>query len=468
MTGHITGQTTGLTAGQTTGQTTGLTTGQTPASLSQVRGEVLWPDDPRFEAACGGFNLARTHNPDVVIRPTCTGDIIAAVSFAAEHGTQVKVHTSGHGAGPRARGGVLLVTDALREASIDADTARATVCAGTRWNTVIHAAGPYGLMPLCGSSPTVGVIGYTLGGGMSPVGRSYGFASDHVLRAQMVCADGTIAEVDSGSEPELFWGLRGGKLNIGVITKLEFRLMRQSSYYGGGIFYRGADAAKIMHRFVQWAVSLPTESSSSLALLRLPDMPDVPEPLRGRLTVHLRFAHSGDAESGARLIAPMRAVAEPIFDLVQESAPETIGAIHQDPQDPMPAREDSTLLDRMPEPAVDALLNAAGPDADVPLIVVELRHLGGALAVDPAVPSAVSGRDAAFNLTVIGPYPPPLTDVVDRASTTVLDAVRPWSLGRTQANFHGMSGDIRDAWAPDTLARLDALKASWDPDGVFV
>src|SRR5699024_2995816 len=143
MTGHITGQTTGLTAGQTTG----LTTGQTPASLSQVRGEVLWPDDPRFEAACGGFNLARTHNPDVVIRPTCTGDIIAAVSFAAELGTQVKVHTTGHVAGPRARGGVLRVADAPPEASIGADTARATVCAGTRWNTVIHAAGHTGCCP---------------------------------------------------------------------------------------------------------------------------------------------------------------------------------------------------------------------------------------------------------------------------------------------------------------------------------
>src|SRR5690625_2283804 len=99
MTGHITGQSTG----QTTGQSTGRTTGQTSATLPQVRGEVLWPDDPRFEAACSGFNLARTHSPDVVIRPTCTGDITAAVSYAAEHGTQMKVHTTGHGAGPRAR-----------------------------------------------------------------------------------------------------------------------------------------------------------------------------------------------------------------------------------------------------------------------------------------------------------------------------------------------------------------------------
>src|SRR5699024_12488522 len=122
------------------------------------------------------------------------------------------------------------------EASIEADTARATLCAGTRWSTVIHAAGPCGLMPLCGSSPTVGVIGYTLGGGMSPFGRTYGFASDHVLRAQMGCADGTITEVDSGSEPEVLWGLRGGKLNIGSITKRDFRRMRQCSYYAGGIF----------------------------------------------------------------------------------------------------------------------------------------------------------------------------------------------------------------------------------------
>lgn len=450
-----------------TGKTIGQITGQSSATVPQVRGDVLWPTDQRFDAACRGFNLARTHSPDVVVRPTCTGDIVAALSYAADHGTHVQVHNTGHGAAKQARGGVLLVTDALREASVDPGTASASVCAGTRWNTVIEAAGPYGLMPLCGSSPTVGVVGYTLGGGMSPFGRTYGFASDHVFGAQMVCADGSIANIDSHNEPELFWGLRGGKLNIGVVTKLEFNLMQQPSYYGGGIFFPGAAAPDLMHSFVQWTATLPDEATSSLALLRLPDMPEVPEPLRGRFSVHLRFAYSRDAESGAQLIAPMRAVAEPIFDLVQESAPETIGAIHQDPEDPMPARDDSTLLSQMPAAAIDALLDVAGPDADVPLIVIELRHMGGALATDPVATSAVSGRDAAFNLTVIGPYPPPLAEAVDQASTTVLEAVRPWSLGRTQANFHGVSGDVRDAWAPEDRTRLDALKSSWDPDGLF-
>lgn len=439
------------------------------ALRSAVQGAVLTPTTRGFDASHLGFNLAGQHTPDVVVRATGAGDVAAAVRFGAECGVPVRVQATGHGMGIPMSGGVLVTTDGMQAVTVDPRRRSALVAAGARWADVISAAAQHRLATLCGSSPTVGAVGYTLGGGMGPMARTFGFNSDRVRRIEMVDAGGHIVEIDALSEPELFWALRGGKPDVGIVTELEFELVDAPHYYGGGIFYPGDQAGRVLHAFVGWAPTMPESVTTSIALLRLPDMPEVPEPLRGKLSVHLRFVHIGGPDQGASLLAPMRAVTAPLVDLVETNTAGAIASVHQDPTDPMPARDEGLLLRELPTEAVDALLAAAGPGVDVPLVIVELRLMGGALSRPGEVDSAVGGRDAAWNVCVIGPYPPPLRDAVDACSAAVLDAVRPWAAG-TQANFQGYATapeQVRAAWTTEVRARLDAIKQTHDPEGRF-
>jgi FAD/FMN-containing dehydrogenase len=443
-------------------------------SLDDLRaaapGSVLVSGDAGFDAECCGFNLAVVQHPDVVVAATSVDDVVAAVKYAAQEGLTVRVQATGHGAASPVEGGLLVTTSRMTAATIDPEQRTATVSAGTRWGDVIEAAAPHGLAPLNGSSAGVGVVGYTLGGGTGPMGRTFGFAADYVRRIQLVVADGTVLEVDADHEPELFWALRGGKCNIGIVTELEFGLMPVAQYYGGGIFYPGEAAATVLHKFRSWVLTLPEQATTSVALLRLPDLPEVPEPLRGRLSVHLRFVYIGDEADGAALIAPMREVARPLVDMVATTPYAAISSVHQDPVDPLPVWDGSALLREFPAAAVDALLATAGPDVDIPLILAEVRYLGGAQARQPEVPNAVGGRDAAFSVYVVGPYPPELHGIVDAAGEAVLAATAPWSTGSTQINFQAYAtapGDIRRAWPAEVRERLLAVKEEWDPQGRF-
>lgn len=437
--------------------------------LPEVRGSVHQPAEPSFAAAHRGFNLAETHRPDLVVVAADRSDVTTAVRHAADHGLPVRVQATGHGIGTPMAGGLLLSTARLQSMSLDPERRTVSVEAGVRWADVISAAGRYGLATLCGSSPTVGVVGYTLGGGMGPMARTFGFASDRVRSLTLVGADAAPVAVDRDSEPDLFWALRGGKPELGIVTQLEFELVPLASYYGGGIFFPGAQAATLLHTWAQWAPTLPETVSTSIALLRLPDDPGLPEPLRGTLSVHLRYVHIGDDDTGAALLAPMRGAGTPLLDLVRRCAPEEVASVHQDPTDAMPARDDALLLDELPEAAIDALLATAGPESEVPLIIVELRIMGGALS-RPVADSAAAGREAAFNLNVIGAYPPPLRAAVSAASTRVLDALRPWASGGRLINFQGYArdpGQIRAAWPAATVDRLEQLHAERDPEGLF-
>lgn len=433
-------------------------------------GTTLGPQDSGFTEAHLGFNRAVQHQPEAVVCAASPADVIAAVKFARDQGVPVSVQSTGHGIGIPMTTGILVNTGGMNRVAVDPVQRTATVGAGARWQAAIEAAAPHGLATLCGSSPTVGVVGYTLGGGMGPMARTFGFASDHVRRIELVSASGEVLQVTPEQEPELFWALRGGKPDIGIVTELEFDLVELPTYYGGAVFYPGAQAAAVLHEFARWAPTLPDSVSTSIALLRLPDLPMIPEPLRGTLSVQLRYVHVGDAELGAELLAPMRAVVPPMIDLVDVTPAAAIASVHQDPTDPMPARDEAMILRGFPAEAVDALLAMAGPEVEVPLIVAEVRLMGGALARPGEYESAVGGRDGAFNLTVIGPYPPHLTEIVDASSGAVFEALRSWATGRSLINFQGSAtapDQVRSAWAAPTRERLDALKQLWDPAGVF-
>ncbi|MEV4375395.1 FAD-binding oxidoreductase [Streptosporangium sp. NPDC049644] len=445
--------------------------GELEVLRGQVAGPVLSPGQDGYEEETAGFNTAVRHHPAVVVGATRTADVMAAVRFAVHHSLPVAVQATGHGAVQASDGALLINTSRMREVTVDPSGRTARVSAGCRWADVIAQTTPYGLAPLSGSSTGVGAVGYTLGGGIGPISRTFGFAADHVREITVVTADGLVRVTDPDTEPDLFWGLRGGKGSFGVVTSMVIDLFPVSTLYGGGLYFSAEDTPAVLHAYRTWVDTLPEATTTSVAMLRLPPVPELPPQLRGRFVTHLRFAHLGDAHKAEALLSPMRAVAEPIFGEIAQMPFGAIDSVHQDPVHPMPSWERGALLRELGAETVEALLAAAGPTVDVPLAIVELRQLGGALGREPRRPNAVGGRDAAFGVMVIGaPVPELLDTVVPAVGGAVLGSLTPWLTGGTQLNFHGAMlapEDLARAWPEPTLRRLIALKDHYDPARVF-
>lgn len=435
-----------------------------------VDGPVLTEGDPDFIAYAGGYNAAVVHRPDVIVGATSVADVMATIGWAAKRHLPVAVQATGHGVTERMVDGVLLNTRRMQDIQVDPDRRIARVAAGVKWKDLLARTVPHGLVGLCGSSSDVGVVGFTLGGGLPLLGRALGFAADRVRAIEVVTPDGRIQTVDAEHEHELFEVLRGGKGNFGVVTGLEFELAPLTDFYGGGLMYPGSEAEVVLTAFRSWLADLPDEACPSIALLRLPDDPFIPDALRGQFVVHLRFAFAGSKEEGDRLLAPMRAVSQVIMDTAGPMGYEQIDLVNLDPPDPLPYQEGGALLADFGDEAQAALLQVAGPGAQTPLLLVELRPLGGALARPSAGRDAVSGRDARWSLLGIGVLAPPIAELVPAGIATLLDALRPWSTGLTMVNFHGHAGDATDrarAWPPEIYQRITKAKRRYDPNNMM-
>ena len=384
------------------------------ALSTAVSGIVAVPDSPEFAEETFAFNVATVHRPDVVLGAADAQDVAAGVKWAAERRLPVSVQSTGHGADCAVDGGLLITTRRLQELQIDPVERTARVGAGVKWRSVLEASVPHGLIGLHGSSTDVGVVGYTVGGGLPVLGRAHGFAADHVRSMDVVTADGALRRIDAEAEAELFSLMCGGKGNFGIVTALEFNLFPLGDFYGGGIIYPGADAAPILTAFREWLPTLPDDASPSISLLRLPDMDFVPPPLRGQFVVHLRFAFLGNREDGDALLAPMRAVSTPLMDTAGPMSYLDVDQIHMDPADPLPFTDGGALLKDFGEEAAAELLRLAGDGTDCPLLLIEIRPLGGALSRGGVLPNAVSGRDAAFLLFLVGLEGAAIAEAVSR------------------------------------------------------
>ncbi|MFD4234459.1 FAD-binding oxidoreductase [Streptomyces sp. McG3] len=429
--------------------------------VARLKGEVFTPEDAGYARELAGFNRIGQHRPGLIVAAQSAGDVSAAVSFAAGEALPIAVQATGHGIAASARGGVLVSTRRMNAVAVDPLTRTAYVEAGAQWHQVIAACGPHGLAPLNGSSPLVGVVGYTLGGGLGPLGRQFGFAADHVTRIEVVTADGSVRQVTRDRHPDLFWALRGGKGNFGIVTGLRFGLMPVRRLYGGGIHFPGGQAARVLHTWRQWTATVPEGMTSSVSLLRLPDVPDVPEFLRGTFAAHVRIAFTGRADEGERLVRPLRECGTPLVDSVAEMPYTSVADIHQDPTHPLPYHERNIVLRELGRDAMEALLRAAGAGSSCGDLMVEVRHLGGALSRPAEVPNAVGVREGAYTLSTLSP--PGSPDVV-------LGAMEPWSTGRRYLNFLA-GADTADSAAEcydaETFGRLARIKAAVDPDNLF-
>jgi FAD/FMN-containing dehydrogenase len=439
---------------------------------ANAAGPVLVPDDDAYGGECAGHNTARARRPAVIVGATSPYDVSSAVRFAGRRGMAVGVMATGHGDPVPAEGAVLVTTRRMSAVTIDLAARVARAEAGARWQQVIDAAAPYGLAPLNGSSAHVGVVGYTTGGGLSPtLGRSRGWAADHVRAIEIVTADGQLLRVTDERESELFWGVRGGKDNFGIVTAMEFDLFEVRRLYGGALYFPGERAADVLHAYREWAATLPEEMTASVALLRLPPLGVVPQPLRGKLTVHVRIAYLGSAEDGARLVAPLRGIGPALIDTIAEMPYQDVAAIHAEPPVPLPVRDGSARLGDLPEAAIDAIVRSAGPDADCPLAIVELRQLGGALGRAPGVANAVTGRDAAYQVFCAGVGGSLVAPFIDAGMDEIFRDLGQWTTPEGTLNYQGGRGSepdsLRAVFGKDVFERLAMIKVAYDPENRF-
>ncbi|MFT4088189.1 MAG: FAD-binding oxidoreductase [Gordonia sp. (in: high G+C Gram-positive bacteria)] len=432
---------------------------------------VLTPGDAGFDEVLAGFNQRVRHRPDAVVVARDEDDVVRAVRVAATLGTPVTAIGHGHGFRTGADGGIAIAVPSLGRVVVDAGERTATVGAAACWEEVLAAASAVGLAPLCGSSAGIGVVGYLLGGGLGPVARTYGFAADHVRSLRVVTGHGEAVVASPDSHTDLFWALRGGKGGLGVVTEVVIDLFPLPFVQGGGFFFDAADACAVVRVFSDWTQSLPESVTTSLALLRVPQLPEIPESIRGRAVVHVRIVVVGDEATAAELVAPIRTAASPLIDCFGAMPYAAIGTVHKDPVEPMPVFDGGRLLRSFGRDTVEALLEVAGLEQPVPLAAVEVRLLGGALARRPTVPNAVGGRDAAYSLHLVGaPVPELLDALVPAAIDAVFAAVAPWSAGGVQVNFFGAANrpeDLAASWPDDVAARLRQVRDAYDPRGLF-
>ena len=278
----------------------------------------------------------------------------------AGHGLRVTPQATGHGPMAELVTELLVTTKRLDECVVHPE-GWARVGAGVKWLRVVEAAAPYGLAPLSGSITDVGVVGYTTGGGLGPMARTYGLAIDKVRAIEVVTGDGVLRRVTPTEHPDLFFGLRGGKGMLGIVTAIEFDLVHQPTFYGGSLWFDGDDAATVIERWRHWSDDLPELGTTSIALFQLPEMPGVPPQLAGRLTLSVRYVWTGDAEEGERRFAAIREAAPVLLDDVAHKPYTAIDSVHTDPLDPTPAYEAAAVLTDFPAEAVDALLALTGP-----------------------------------------------------------------------------------------------------------
>ncbi|WP_405586990.1 FAD-binding oxidoreductase [Streptomyces sp. NBC_01092] len=437
-------------------------------ALSEIHGPVLRPGDDGYADEVTGFNLAALHTPEVVVGATSADDIVTALRWATATGTPVAVQATGHGANFPISHGLLINTARMTDVRVDPAKRLATVAAGAKWRDVLEAAAPHGLAALAGTSTDAGAVGYTLGGGLPVLGRTYGYASDLVRSFQVATPDGTLRESDPDHEPELFWALRGGKGNVGVVTSMTCDLLPLTTILGGGVYYPGEHAEAVLRTWTDWTRTLPDEMCSAFTLLRLPPIPEIPEPLRGGFWARVAIAWPSDPAEGERLLAPIRAAAPVTVDTVEEMPYTALDRIHMEPQDPLPARESCALLRDLTPEALRTFLSQAGPEVpDYPILMVELRHLGGALARPARQEDAICARDASYILETVGVLTtPPTAEAIEQATTSLHEAMSPYGTGHTMINLHGTPGNTEDrarAWTPETLDRLRKDKSTYDP-----
>jgi FAD binding domain len=436
-----------------------------------IAGRIATPDDTDWDQARAAWNLAADQRPVAVVFADNADDIAATVRFAVENDLKVAAQGTGHGAAPLAPldRTILLKTERMRGVEIDPDARRARAEAGAWGADLGAAAGEHGLCFLPGSSPDVGLTGYTLGGGLSWLGRRHGFACNRVAAIELVTSEGEPRTVDAENDADLFWALRGGGGGYGVVTAMQVELLPIAEVYAGALVFPAEVGAEAVRTYRDWAAGVPEEITSVVRFLTPPPIPDVPEPIRGRPLLTIGAACIGSEAEGEAAIAPLREIGEAIMDTFTWMPTSGLSRIHMDPENPVPAIGEGRTIRDLPDEAIDAFVSIAGPDSEAPLLLSELRHLGGALGRPAENSGALSHLDAGFAMYSIGmPMTPELGEAIPAFLGKIEETMRPWAADGGYYNFIEGPCDVDAILSPEVCDRLGEVKRKWDPSGHIV
>lgn len=436
-------------------------------------GEVLVPGDPGYDDRRRVFNAAIDRRPALIARCRSTGDVVAALAHARENGLPVAVHGGGHAVAGHAvcDGGVMIDLRPLKQIRLDPSSRRVLAGAGLTWGELDAATQEHGLAVTGGRMSTTGVAGFTLGSGSGWLERKLGLAPDNLLSAEVVLADGSVVTASEREHPDLFWGLRGGGGNFGIVTSFEFELHPVGPILLGGMSIHPAErAGDVLRFFAQFIADAPDEVGGCVALVTAPHAPFVPEPARGQPAVGIISLYVGDAEAGQEALAPLREFGPPALDMV---APMPYVALQQ-LIDAMvqPGRRNHWGGDFYPELSDELIdeLCAAHATIPSPLSQIVIVPGGGQVARVPDDAMALGNREAAFNSHLIAMWDDPDDDERNVAWLRALRAAtRPYTTGGAFLNFMEEDGEdkVRAAFGGQKYDRLATIKHRYDPDNVF-
>jgi FAD/FMN-containing dehydrogenase len=433
-------------------------------------GAVHLPGDPGYDTARMPWSAAVDQRPAAVAHPRTVTEVAAVVRAAHDAGLRVAPQSTGHNAAPLAARGlddvVLLRTSAMDAVRVDPNRRVARVEGGALWLPAVEAAGAHGLAALHGSSPDVGIAGYSLGGGMGWLARKHGLQTNSVTAFELVTADGHLVRADATHEPELFWALRGGGGNFGVVTAIEFAVYPYAELYAGASFFPFTRTREILQAWRELLPTLPDELMTWAAILHFPPDPALPETLRGGSFVVVWGVFTGAEAEGRRLLAPIRDLG-PLLDTFALVPPAALGDLAMDPRDPLPFLSGHQLLGDVPAEAVDALVDATGPGSDATISMVQLRHLGGALARADAAAGARATLPGSICVFSLGVAPDADSARATQATLARIDAALDRYRVGDYPNFVEEPSDVRRFFDAKIWGRLREVKALYDPDELF-
>ena len=436
---------------------------------SQIKGKVILPGEEQYDDTRRAWNLSVDQRPAAILIAGNVADITKAVLYAGKHNLGIAVQSTGHGVVKAANDCLLILTSNLREIVIDAINQTAYIGAGAKWGEVLDKTQQFGLAPLLGSSPDVGVVGYTLGGGMGWLARKYGLATDSVRFFDVVTAEGKSARASATDNSDLFWGLRGGGGSLGIVTGMEIRLYPVTTVYGGNLIYPIEMAREVFEYYRDWIVYAPDELTSSIVIMNFPPVPEIPEPMRGKSTVMVRGCYCGSLEQGEVLINGWRKWQPPMIDDFKAMPFSQVGSISNDPVDPVAGLSSGAWIRDLSDEAIDVLIRfGAGRDGTSPITVTEVRHAGGAISKVNSNLTAYSHRNEKHLLQLVGLTPTiEMRQHLQQYIYQFKTDLAPHLTGNVYMNF--LEGEesqerIQDAYSMDTFQRLQEIKSKYDPE----
>ncbi len=431
-------------------------------------GRVTAPDDPIWDLARRGWSLAVDQRPAALVAVSAVADVVLAVRTAKDHGVGVAAQPVGHGATTALSGSVVLRTRGLDELSIDVERRVARVGAGVKWGELLLALEPTGLGAAAGSNPDTSVVGYLLGGGLSWFGRAWGLAAHAVVALEIVDAEGALRRITAESDPERFWAMRGGGGDFAIVTALEIALPEAPAVYGGRLMWPIEMARPVLHAFRTVTENAPLELTAWAQLFHFPDDPEMPQHLRGRAFVSVDIAFLGTETEANRHLTRLRQLPGLVLDTLAVVPLGRLGDISAEPTEPALTQDWSGLLGRFDADTVERLADAAGAGTATPLVVVQVRHLGGRLALGTAEEGPTGAIAEPYLLFTLGvPTDPQAVSAIAAAVHDLQQALAPELTGRVPFNFLGSRTDPTSAFSPEALDRLRRVKSAVDPDGVF-